>query len=81
MENDSDWLSRNSTFFLSALGIVSGLCGGILSCLLKSRCTTISCFGVRCERDVLPPSVVDIEMERSRRPVEVLARPSSIAQK
>lgn len=79
MSEGGDFLYRNSTFFLSVLGVLSTCFAAMLSYALKSRCTTISCCGLRCERDVLPPDVVvNTEMDRTRhQPVEVIARQTS----
>jgi len=77
--SEGDFIQRNSTFLLSVLGVLSTCFAAMLSYALKSRCTTISCCGFRCERDVLPPDVViNTEMERTRhQPVEVIARQTS----
>jgi len=47
-----DWL--NGSFVVVIFGML-GACGaGILSFMLKSRCRTISCCCIKCERDVIP---------------------------
>ena len=48
-----EWL--NGTFILSLLTLVGG---GGMACLkyfLKSRCTSIKCCCMECQRDVIPP--------------------------
>lgn len=41
-------------FLLSAAAMVVACCAGMLTCILKSRCTRISCCGISIERDVIP---------------------------
>jgi len=49
-----DWF--NASFLVVLLGMF-GACGaGVLSFILKSRCRTITCCCIKCERDVIPPS-------------------------
>ncbi len=43
-------------FLLSAAAMVVACCAGMLTCILKSRCTRISCCGISIERDVIPAS-------------------------
>jgi len=43
-------------FLLSAAAMVCACCAGMLTCILKSRCTRISCCGISIERDVIPAS-------------------------
>jgi len=43
-------------FLLSAAAMVGACCAGMLTCILKSRCTRISCCGISIERDVIPPT-------------------------
>ena len=45
------WL--DDTFILSVIGLVGGGGAVILTYFLKSRCRTVSCCCVTCERDVL----------------------------
>ena len=47
-----DWF--NGTFILSLITLIGG---GGMACLryfLRSRCTTIKCCCIECQRDVLP---------------------------
>ena len=39
---------------LSGFAMLMACCAGILSCILKSRCSSISCCGIKIERDVIP---------------------------
>ena len=49
-----DWF--NASFLVVLLGMF-GACGaGVLSFILKSRCRTITCCCIKCERDVIPPN-------------------------
>ena len=64
--SDDDFVSKNSTFLLSALTLLSGCFASLLAYALKSRCTRISCWGISCEREPLPAEQVD-ELDRTRR--------------
>ena len=55
----SEFVSSNSGFLLTLLGISAGMCGGLLGCILKSRCSRIKCFCIELERDVLNLETVD----------------------
>ena len=46
----------SESFIIAIVGIASACVGGLLTFLLKSRCRTIKCCGIECERDVLSPS-------------------------
>ena len=41
-------------FLLSAGAMIITCVGGILTCILKSRCTKIKFCGIELERDVIP---------------------------
>lgn len=41
-------------FLLSAAAMIGACCAGFLTCILKSRCTRISCGCFSIERDVIP---------------------------
>ena len=60
----TDFLNVNSAFLLSSFAMLGAFCAGLGHCILKSRCTTIKCCGLHCERDVLPASQVQIPDER-----------------
>ena len=42
------------SFILAVLGLFGGGGSALLIYFLKSRCKTIKCFCIECERDVLP---------------------------
>lgn len=46
----------DDTFILTLVGIIGG--GGVylLTFCLKSRCRTVNCCCIKCERDVIPPA-------------------------
>jgi hypothetical protein len=52
----------SESFILACVGVVSGCVGGLLTFLLRSRCTEISCCCVSCKRNVLEGE--DIERGR-----------------
>ena len=49
----SEFVSSNSGFLLTMLGICAGCFGGFLGFILKSRCSKIKCCCIELERDVL----------------------------
>ncbi len=49
----SDFIERNGSFILMIVAAVGGLAGIVLTYFLKSRCTTIRCFCITCDRDVV----------------------------
>ncbi len=55
MENNSSTVDMvvSESFILAVIGIASGITGGVLSFILKSRCSKINCFCISCERNVL----------------------------
>lgn len=60
-----DWFNGS---FIVVILTMFGACGaGILTFLLKSRCRTIKCCCIECERDVIPV--------RDLNSIEVTARP------
>ena len=52
----------SESFILACVGVISGCVGGILTFLLRSRCTEISCCCFSCKRNVLEGE--DIERGR-----------------
>ena len=48
-----DFIERNGAWLLTVLGIVSACVSATLVYFLKSRCRSIKCCGMECERDVL----------------------------
>lgn len=55
----SETLPISESFLLTAIGMLIGCCGGVLTCILKSRCTKISFCGITLERDVIPANNID----------------------
>ena len=51
----SEFVSENSAFLLSAMAMGTGCFAVLLRYLRVSRCQEISCWGVHCVRDVIPP--------------------------
>ena len=49
----------DDTFILTLIGLLGGGGTAILHYLLRSRCRTVECCCVRCERDVLPASTIE----------------------
>ena len=61
MQDNSDFLERNAAFFLSIAAMVGGCFGALLQYLRASRCSTIKCCGLECERDPLPPDQATLD--------------------
>lgn len=57
----------NGSFIVVIFGLLGGCGAGLLTFLLKSRCRTIECCCIKCERDVIPV--------RDLNTIEVTARP------
>lgn len=63
-------LPLSEGFLLTVAGMFIGCFSGVLACILKSRCTRISCCGVSIERSVIPPSElrnVSVDLPNSTR--------------
>lgn len=58
-----DFIERNGTWLLTVIGMMTGCFATLLTYFLKSRCSSIKCWGVECVRDVvkLDPSQVKVE--------------------
>lgn len=75
-----DFVERNGAWLLSVMGIMGTCVSAMFVYFLKSRCRSIKCCGMECERDVLDLKTVPdskFEMELKRR--EMLKRVSSDA--
>ena len=59
---EPDFLERNGTFLLTALGLMGGCVGSMMVYFLKSRCSEIKlCWGcVNCIRQPLPVDMVEV---------------------
>ena len=49
----TEFVSMNSTFILTFSALISSCVGGVLLCVLKSRCTRIQMGCLSCERNVI----------------------------
>ena len=73
-------MSFDATFVLSLVGILGGGGTAVLAYLLKSRCRTVECCCIKCERDVIsltaqelaPAAVVAAPRPPSRPPPATL---------
>jgi hypothetical protein len=50
----------DDTFILTLVGLLGGGGTAILAYMLRSRCRTVQCCCVRCERDVLDASQIQV---------------------
>ena len=41
----------DSAFFLTLAGIAAGVIGVLVNACIKSRCKTVRCLGIECDRD------------------------------
>lgn len=67
--NTNNGMIVSESFIIALVGIGSACVGGFLTFLLRSRCRTIKCCGVECERDVLSPtsfSNANIEIQSNK---------------
>ena len=83
---DPDFVERNGAWLLSVVGIMGTCVSAVLVYFLKSRCSTIRCCGMECQRDVLdltavPSSAFELRRRQapftSRRPAKAEAPTSS----
>ena len=54
----AEFINVNSAFVLTLLGLFGAGLSGVAMCVLKSRCTTIKCCCMQCERLVLSEQAV-----------------------
>ena len=54
----AEFINENSAFVLTLLGLFGAGLSGVAMCVLKSRCTTIKCCCMQCERSVLSEQAV-----------------------
>jgi hypothetical protein len=68
MNSENQGLSGSEQFMLISGGIAAGgaCLGMILQFVLRSRCTTIKCCGLICERSVLDLQASDLELGNTR---------------
>ena len=55
-----DFIERNGTWVLSMVGVLSACLGTIFAYFLQSRCKTIRCWGVECERQPVELTAAEI---------------------
>jgi hypothetical protein len=55
-----DFIERNGTWVLSMVGVLSACLGTIFAYFLRSRCKTIRCCGVVCERQPVELTAAEI---------------------
>lgn len=60
-DDPPDFLSKHSTFVLTFASLISGGFTLLLTYFLKSRCTKVSLFCIRCEREPVPLDALDVE--------------------
>lgn len=51
----------DDTFWLTLIGLLGGGGTAILAYMLKSRCRTVECCCIRCERDVLSVDAINVD--------------------
>ncbi len=76
---EPDFIERNGAWLLSLVGILVTCFSGLLAYFLKSRCETIKCCGMECQRAVLdlervPESALQtaLQVELDRRASETV---------
>ena len=55
-------IKRNGAWLLSVIASISACLGYCLSYFLKSRCKTIDCCGIKCDRTPIELKPSDVEM-------------------
>ena len=50
----------DDTFWLTLIGLLGGGGTAVLAYMLKSRCRTVECCCIRCERDVLSVDAINV---------------------
>ena len=64
-EGYPEW--ADDTFWLALVGMVGGGGAAVLAFCLRSRCRTVECCCLKCERDVLPPDAINVDVREVRR--------------
>jgi len=54
VKDDVHFIKQNETFLLTITATISGIVGLLLSSCLKSRCSSIKCWGLNCIREPIP---------------------------
>jgi hypothetical protein len=73
VEYNPDFIERNGAWMLSVFGIVSACISAMFVYFLKSRCSSIRCCGVECQRDVLDAAAI-AELDMNARSPRMLSR-------
>ena len=60
---DADFIERNGAWLLTVIGAAAGCMGTVLTYLLRSRCSKISCWGAECVRDVVKLNPGDVNVQ------------------
>lgn len=55
-------LPVSESFLITCLGLFAGICGGVLTCILRSRCVKIKCWGIECDRQLPDTTPEAIEL-------------------
>lgn len=58
----SEGLPVSESLILACIGAFAGMCGALLTCILRSRCVRIKCCGIECERQLpdTQPDTIDV---------------------
>jgi hypothetical protein len=63
----------SESFVITIVGALLGCVSGVLACVLKSRCSTIKCCGIECQRVPIPITELD-KVEVDLTPVNLRPR-------
>jgi len=55
-------LPVSESFLITCFGLFGGFLGGILTCILRSRCVRIKCWGIECIRELPDTTPEPIEL-------------------
>lgn len=66
-------LPVSESFLFSMATLCFGFLGGVLSCLLKSRCKKIKCCGCECDREVIALSGSQANFRLPQNSVQVVS--------
>lgn len=74
-----DFIQKNGVWILSMLGMMGAGCASLLTCFLRSRCTSIKCCCWECEREVIEIGVRDTEIGQRQHRLSVAVNNSQQA--
>lgn len=69
-----DFIERNGTWVLTLVGVGTSFVGALLAYFLRSRCKTVNCCCVKCEREVVQLESQSVEVTN-----EITSNVSNIA--